>query len=432
MHEEQVMNSFSKIGKKIATLGAIGVFFIMALEVVIMISPFAFFFYSVFNPLFHFLDRFAATRWTTSFFLPHMILPPTLFLKSLRVLGSVLFVAGFLLFIVCALQVYLGKIFKWGIADRGLYHYVRHPQYLALGIWGTGMAILWPRFIVLATLSLMFILYYFLARDEERRMTNQYGSSYEDYKAARGMFLPLALERPVKSLFKRLAPSPALQNLVIPLLILVIVLGSGFLLRSITVHSLSLADRGNLTVVPILPEDAAQGDKILQGVLKAEAAGSLPFLKPGKSYLGYVMQPDYIMQGMIADTGGSSHLFKHHHTVALIVDWVFHPFEHLRRPPAVHMAAMHHMDPGLARRHHCPLQVNQPELACDTCPYRRVIWVEVDRGQNMPLVGAADLSLGVMRRPVGFLDIDTRDGSLVSAKAVKPGTAWRDVPTPEI
>jgi hypothetical protein len=181
----------------------------------------------------------------------------------------------------------------------------------------------------------MFILYYFLARDEERRMTNQYGASYEDYKSPqRGMFLPLAMERPVSGLFKILAPSPALQNLVIPLFILIVVLGSGFALRTITVHSLPLAAQGNLTVVPILPEDAAQGDKILQGVLKAEAAGALPFLEPGKSYLGYIMRPDYIMQGMIADTGDRSHLFKHHHTVALIVDWVIHPFEHLRRPPA--------------------------------------------------------------------------------------------------
>ena len=99
-------------------------------------------------------------------------------------------------------------------------------------------------------------------------------------------------------------------------------------------------------MVPILPEDAARGDKILAAVLADEAAGTLPFLDPGKSYLGYVMPPDYIMQGMIADTGGSSHLFKHHHTAALITDWVLHPFAHLRRPPAAHMAAMHHVDPG--------------------------------------------------------------------------------------
>ena len=182
-----------------------------------------------------------------------MILPPTLFLQGLRVLGSVLFVAGALLFIVCALQVYLGKIFKWGIAGQGLYRYVRHPQYLALGLWGIGMAILWPRFIVLITLSLMFILYYFLARDEERRMMSQYGASYEDYRATRGMFLPLALERPMHRLFERLLPSPALRNLAIPLLIVFVVIGSGFALRAVTVHSLALATRGNLTVVPILP-----------------------------------------------------------------------------------------------------------------------------------------------------------------------------------
>ena len=146
-------------GKKIAFLGALGLFLLAALEVVIMISPFAFFFYSVFNPIFHFLAQSPYTRWTTMFFLPHMILPPTPFLQTVRVLGSIFFVAGLATFIICALQVYLGKIFKWGIASRGLYRYIRHPQYLALGICGIGMAILWPRFIVLVTLSLMFLLY---------------------------------------------------------------------------------------------------------------------------------------------------------------------------------------------------------------------------------------------------------------------------------
>ena len=95
-----------------------------------------------------------------------------------RVAGSVFFVIGFLGFTICALQVYLGKIFKWGIASQGIYKIIRHPQYLLLGVWGVGMAILWPRFIVLASLSLMFVLYYFLARDEERRMLSQYGESY--------------------------------------------------------------------------------------------------------------------------------------------------------------------------------------------------------------------------------------------------------------
>src|SRR5208283_378280 len=158
---------------KIAARGGIIAFFIMAFEVMIMISPFAFFFYSVFNPIFAWLDQYTATRWLTSFFLPHMILPPTLALKTIRIAGSVFFLIGMAGFLLCAIQLYLGKIFKWGIAAKMLYAHIRHPQYLFLGLWGVGLVILWPRFIVLATLSLMFILYYFLAKDEERRMLDQ-------------------------------------------------------------------------------------------------------------------------------------------------------------------------------------------------------------------------------------------------------------------
>jgi len=39
--------------EKIAAKSSILLFFIMAFEVMIMISPFAFFFYSVFNPVLH-------------------------------------------------------------------------------------------------------------------------------------------------------------------------------------------------------------------------------------------------------------------------------------------------------------------------------------------------------------------------------------------
>jgi hypothetical protein len=89
------MNKKSKnLAKSFAAAGGIVFFFIMAFEVLIMISPFAFFFYSVFNPVFAWLDKYAATSWLTGFFLPHMILPPTLPLKVIRVLGSAFFLIG--------------------------------------------------------------------------------------------------------------------------------------------------------------------------------------------------------------------------------------------------------------------------------------------------------------------------------------------------
>jgi protein-S-isoprenylcysteine O-methyltransferase Ste14 len=420
------------LAKKIAATGGTLFFFIMALEVMIMISPFAFFFYSVFSPVFNFLDQHAATRWATTFFLPHMILPPTLFLKAVRVAGSVLILLGLVTFTVCALQVYLGKIFKWGIANKGLYRFIRHPQYLALGIWGIGMAILWPRFTVLATLSLMFILYYFLAKDEERRMLGQYGDSYQHYLDTTGMFLPRALTAPIAALGSRLFPIPALKYLAIPVLIITLVMGSGFLLREITLSSLPLESRANLTLVSILPEDAGLESRVLTEMLSAGAAGQIPFLNRDKTYLGYVMPADYIMQGMIADTGGHSHLFKQHHTMALIADWVIHPFAHLRRPPAAQMAAMHGVDPKVARRHHCPVGLNLPGMDCATCTIRRVILIKVTPPPGQSGSGANLLAAGATRTPAGFIDLDTSNGKIINAKTVAKGTAWKNVPTPAI
>jgi protein-S-isoprenylcysteine O-methyltransferase Ste14 len=426
------MSGEHPLAKKIAAAGGILFFFIMAFEVMIMISPFAFFFYSVFSPVFNFLGAHTYTRWGTLFFLPHMILPPTLFLQGVRVAGSVLFLLGLGTFTVCALQVYLGKIFKWGITDKGLYRYIRHPQYLALGLWGLGLAILWPRFIVLATLSVMFVLYYFLAQDEERRMLGLYGDSYQRYQERTGMFLPRFLSAPFAVLGNRLFPSTAIKYLAIPVLIVTLVLGSGFLLREVTLKSLPLATSGNLTLVPILPEDSGLDHQILPEITAAAAAGQAPFLKKDKSYLGYVMPADYIMQGMIADTGDRAHLFKHHHTVALITDWVFHPFAHLRRPPAAHMAAMHGVDPAVARRHHCPVGLNQAGMDCDTCTIRRVILVEVNPAKGQRLSGEGLLAGGVTRTPVGFIDLDAKDGRIIHVRPVAKSHAWKDVPTPEI
>lgn len=417
--------------KTIVARGGIIAFFIMAFEVMIMISPFAFLFYSVFNPIFSWLDQYAMTRWLTSFFLPHMILPPTLSLKAIRIAGSLMFVIGFVGFLVCAMQVYLGKLFKWGIAAKGLYAYIRHPQYLFLGLWGAGLVILWPRFIVLATLSIMLILYYFLAKDEEQRMLNQYGDDYRRYMDRTGMFLPYSVARRFRFATTWL-PGSGLRNVVIPVSIVIVVMGAGFLCRLLTVHSLPFATEKNLTLLPILPEDAAFSGKVLDGIVSSEGNPKVAFVRGDKSYLGYLMAPDYVMQGMIADTSSQFHLFKQHHTIAMITDWVLHPFEHLRRSPSAHMAKMHNVDPNIARRHHCPLGIDSPDLNCPSCPYRRVILVEVTNGHGGSLSGSDVLAFDIKRTPVGFLDVNVQTGEIINAQEVKKSTAWKDVPTPAI
>src|SRR5512146_1940210 len=103
-------------GPQLAAKGAILLAFIVAFEIVIMISPFALFFYTVFNPFLLALDHAVATRWLTAFFLPHLILPPDTLLAAIRVSGAVLFILGMAGFLLCALQVYAGKLLKTGAA----------------------------------------------------------------------------------------------------------------------------------------------------------------------------------------------------------------------------------------------------------------------------------------------------------------------------
>ncbi|MFQ5866459.1 MAG: methyltransferase family protein [bacterium] len=417
--------------KGILSGGGIVVYFIMAFEVMIMISPFAFFFYSVFNPIFHLLGKYSATRWLTGFFLPHTVFPPGVFLQGIRVLGSVLFILGLGFFLICASQVYLGKILKRGVATKGLYQVIRHPQYLGLAICGAGMAILWPRFLVLVTLSLMLILYYFLARDEERRMTNEYGDAYQRYMEQTGMFLPRWIERPVTSnaLSNRLKPY---QSIVFPLVTVVTILVLGFALRTLTVAELPVKIEGNIAVVSMLPED----NGFLKGAASnlSGAEGKLPnnlILNQNEAYLGYLMPVDYVMQGMIANTGKRWQLYKRHHALQMISDWVFHPFRHLRQPP---MHTMQHMPTGhtiaMARRHLCPLNINDPTLECNNCPYRRVVIVQVDKKKKRPLTKALLFALRAERTAVAYLDMDVRSGKIIDVVRVQGKTLWEEVPTP--
>ena len=155
----QNMNKASAVFK-----GAIVFYFIIGLEVLIMISPFAGFFYSAFNPFLLTIAKYPATRWLSVFFLPHMVVPPDALLKSVRVAGSVLFLGGIGVFLVCATQVYANKLRRRGTTLKGLYSVIRHPQYAGLAVTGAGLAILWPRVLVVVLWLAMALVYYALRR----------------------------------------------------------------------------------------------------------------------------------------------------------------------------------------------------------------------------------------------------------------------------
>jgi protein-S-isoprenylcysteine O-methyltransferase Ste14 len=393
--------------------GAAVVYFIAALEVVIMISPFAFFFYSVFNPILLGLNQSAATRWLAAFFLPHMVVPTTSLLLALRVLGSVLFIGGSLVFLVCAGQVYLGKLLKWGVAHRGFYALMRHPQYSALVMAGLGLAILWPRFLTLMFLAVMAFLYYLLAKDEERRMLRQHGHTYQAYLERTGMFWP------------RLGRGPAAAKPVkwqAALLLLGGLVGGaaalGFGLRAYTVAHLPLARVDGVDVVSIIPADLPTAVDLVQGVRDDPvAANKLREMRTSghSRILAYVMPVDYVMQGMIADTGPDWKLFRHHQTLAMIANYVLHPIGHLQG------GHMHHA--MATPMQHGPEMYNSPMMR------RRIVFLEV-RG-NHPLTTARDdFAINNQRLPRFFVDVHLHTNEVLQVRATPHGTGWGTVPTP--
>jgi protein-S-isoprenylcysteine O-methyltransferase Ste14 len=301
-------------------------YFVIGLEILIMISPFAAFFYAAFNPFLLSLARHDATRWLSAFFLPHMVSPPGLLLSTVRVAGSVLFVLGAAIFLVCAFQVYANKLLRRGVATRGLYQFIRHPQYVGLGLTGLGLAILWPRFLVLTLWLVMLVLYDLLAREEERRMLAQFGDSYREYMDRTGMFLPKLFEQLLGS--RRAARRPGMRRALAFIVLAGVTVGGAFALRAYTVSKLPLWSNGPVTTLAILPGDLPKVEHRMDAVLELAEIRSRMQRSAGP-FLVYFVPKDYIMQGMIADTGGEWRLYKQHHAGAMIADWIFHPFRHL-------------------------------------------------------------------------------------------------------
>ncbi|MDO8686508.1 MAG: methyltransferase domain-containing protein, partial [Clostridiales bacterium] len=71
------------------------------------------------------------------------------------------------------------------------YRYVRHPQYLGLIVMTVGLLIQWPTIITVAMWPVLVVMYYRLAKKEEKEALEAFGERYEDYKRNTPMFLPL-------------------------------------------------------------------------------------------------------------------------------------------------------------------------------------------------------------------------------------------------
>ena len=102
-------------------------------------------------------------------------------------LGGLLMASGFIL-------VYLGwrKVHraKGELITDGIYKYVRHPQYLGLVIITVGALVQWPTIVTFAMWPILAVMYYRLARKEEKEMESRFGGQYVTYRQRVSMFWP--------------------------------------------------------------------------------------------------------------------------------------------------------------------------------------------------------------------------------------------------
>jgi hypothetical protein len=127
--------------------------------------------------------------------------------------------------------------------------------------------------------------------------------------------------------------------------------------------------------------------------------------------LAYVMPTGYVMQGMIADTGGEWQLYKRHHTLAMIWDWIFHPFGHLE---GGHFA-MH--------------ESTGPMAGGGESMVRRLIFLQVDK-PNEQQGPAALFAINARRSPLFLADVDMHTLAVHTVRDLPEETGWGRVPTP--
>lgn len=84
-----------------------------------------------------------------------------------------------------------------GLVTDSVYAHVRHPQYFGIILITLAFLIQWPTLLTLAMWPILFLMYYRLARREERELEARFGKEYSRYKQRVPMFLPSLRARTV-------------------------------------------------------------------------------------------------------------------------------------------------------------------------------------------------------------------------------------------
>ncbi len=109
--------------------------------------------------------------------------------NPIHLAANVLIFAGFYI-IYQAWQVLHEAQQTGNLAVTGPYAKVRHPQYDGFILVMTGFLLMWPTLLTLAMFPILVIVYIRLAKQEEKLVRQEFGSTYDDYARKVPPFLP--------------------------------------------------------------------------------------------------------------------------------------------------------------------------------------------------------------------------------------------------
>lgn len=398
-------------GQKLLIWGTTLAYCLIGIEIIIMISPFALYFYSVYAPILKFLASSRVTSWTTEFFLPHMVFlqdPLILWISYLQIF----LVIGLVLFFTAAIPLYWGRFTGRGVVTFSFYSKIRHPQYLFLAISGFGLLLYWPRFIILIFFITMLFVYYILARNEEWRMKIECPGDYDKYMAHIPMFLP---GEPGGKIFRLLLGwihPKWVGILVCYIIVMALSIAAALWLRSYTVSHLPVVYVNDVTLVPVFERPEKEVREIYNHILADSRVRE--FLESNREInLAYIMPGDFFLTALVTDEDRrfSNDIIERFPD---ILEWHEYKFKG-----------------GLGKFFRIFYNfigtVGGVETNYDV---ERFIFVSVVDFSGRPAARDELFDLGLKRRPVLLVDYDRFEEKVVNVIRTSAENKWGSVPMP--
>ncbi len=400
----------SQAKQKLFLFGTIIAYCLIGIEIIIMISPFALYFYSVYGPILEFFSGNPFLSWTTEFFLPHMVFVDDPLILGLSYLQLFL-VIGLILFFAAAVPLYYGRFTKKGVVQMSFYAKIRHPQYLFLAISGFGLLLYWPRFIILIMYVTMLFVYYILARNEELRMKAASPETYETYMQNTPMFLPGEPGGKIYALFFGWIKPKWLGIVTLYGVTLIVSLLVAVGIRNYTITQLPTFKAKTLVMLPVFPRPQEEVKELYDKLVSSPKVQ--PYLKKVKPDLAYIFPGDYFLTAIVTDEDRrfSQNMIER---FPEILEWHQHKFRG-----------------GLGKFfrifYNYISMLGSVETDYDV---ERIVLVQVTDRHSAPVDQEDVFKIGMKRKAVLIVDIDALDRKVISIMETSGAHKWGSMPMP--